>query len=210
MRSLFILASVFSASLCWGQNARDYFLPVAGFNSLEFKMRDPGQKKKFCHNETTYFVDMKDSVRMTTMFFREDTIRGGHEQVLKITDSEILVVSGKANTSPGRVETYSSDGMIVFKLPPAKGQSEWSGLRDKGAVKTIYRSEFATIKVDGKKVRAVKVSNIQKRRHSGEEYVFYVDYYVAGIGRYKRTTENGQELEVLARQTYDPKVPVVN
>jgi hypothetical protein len=144
------------------------------------------------------------------MFFDGERMKGGHEQLLKITDEEIVALSGKANTSPGKVATYSSDGIVVFKMPPAVGQSEWLGSGNKGAVKTIYRSEFTTIKFEGKKVKAVKVLCVQKRRHSGEESVFYVDYYVAGIGRYKRTGKNGVELQVLAKQNYDPIIPVVN
>jgi hypothetical protein len=206
-----MLVSVFSVHLGFAQTARDYFFPSKS-NSSQYKMRELDGGKKFFHNKTVYLRDMRDSALVTTMFFDNDGIKGGQEQLLKVTDSTICVVKGKANTSPGRIQTYAGDGLIAFKMPPATGQSEWPEKQDRGrgSFTTIYRSEFAILKVNRKKVRAVKVSCIHKRRHNGNESVFCVDYYVAGIGYYKRTTENGLELEDLAKQQFDPNVPSVN
>ncbi|MGC4021490.1 MAG: hypothetical protein QM734_05890 [Cyclobacteriaceae bacterium] len=198
------------SSTVYGQTAREYFFPAEGKNSSVFQVHDPSENDKLYHSQTIFFKDMKDTALVTTMFYREDIMKGGKEEVVKINDSEILLVGGKANTSPGRVETYTSNGFPIFKMPSANGKSEWTNPKQKGAEQTIYVSEFTKIKVNGKKQKAVKVSVIEKRKRSGKELVFYVDYYVAGIGLYKRTSEDGKEIEVLAEQKYEANLPSVN
>lgn len=210
MKSFVLCVLVMLSLKANSQTAKDYFFPTNDKNCSVFKSHIPGKKNQFEHNQSIFFKDMGDSALVTTMFYDEDTLKGGHEQVLKIKDSEILVVKGKANTYQGKVETYSSGGSVIFKMPTNNGKTEWSSPNQKGAVITIYRSEFATIKVDGRKTKAVKVSRIQKRKHTGEESVFYVNYYVAGIGLYKTTSESGYEIDLLANQKFESSIPTIN
>lgn len=213
MRSLLMLISVFSASVGFTQTARDYYLPAANKNlsvyAAGFRM---GSDQK----ETRIYVkDYGDSALITTLsnlvvMTNNNRQPDAWEQTIKVNPLEIIATRGKAVTEKG-AETFDRKGEVLFKIPTRKGEIvEWSESNPKGALKTIYRSAFTTLKMDGKKVSAVKVSCVQKRIHSGEEIVFYIDYYVKGIGRYKRSTENGLDIEVLAKQEYDPNVPILN
>lgn len=214
MRTILILASVFSASVGFTQTARDYFFPdrdknLSVYNNTTFGDNSDQKLTKI------YVKDYGDSALITTqsnMVVRVNNTQRPEiwEQAVKISPLEIIAMRGKAKTQNG-LERFDNNGEVIFKVPRKKSETiEWSSPNQNGAVKTIYRAEFTAVKVDGKKLKAVKVSCIQKRNHSGEESVFYVDYYVEGIGRYKRTTENGVALEVLGKQAYDPNVPAVN
>ncbi|MBI1769672.1 MAG: hypothetical protein HYR67_14995 [Bacteroidetes bacterium] len=206
MKLYCLLAIILSHSRLFAQTAKDYFLPPLEKNVSVFKTRMPiGESKT-----QVFFKNMGDSASVTTMYYDDKGLRGGQEQVVKIDDTEISLIRGKANTSPGRVETYVADGQILFKMPSGDGKTEWTNPGQKGAVVTTYLAEFSRVKIDGKKRKAVKISTILRRKHSGKGSVFYVDYYVAGIGRYKRTSESGHATEILKEQKYDPNPPSVN
>jgi len=214
MRSLLTLFSVFSVSFGFAQTARDYFFPGSDKNLSVYNTAEYGDKREKKLTKI-YIKNYGDSALITTQSNTVVRINNTKrpdtwEQVVKISPLEIIALQGKAK-APNGVEHFDNKGEILFKIPSKKrGIAEWSSPIQKGALKTIYRSEFSTVKVDGKKLKAVKVTCVQKRIHSGEEWVFYVDYYVQGIGRYKRSTGNGIELEVLAKQEYDSNVPTVN
>lgn len=213
MRSILILALVLSVSVGFAQTARDYFFPARDKNLSIYSSKFGNDNEQ---KETRVYVkDYGDSALITTqsnLVVRVNSSKqpDAWEQVVMVSPLEIVALRGKAETN-NAIETFDNKGEILFKVPAKKGEvAEWSSSIQKGAIKTIYKSEFATVKVNGKKRKAIKVSCVQKRNHSGEESVFYIDYFVEGIGRYKRTAVNGLELEVLAKQTYDPNVPRVN
>jgi hypothetical protein len=208
-----MLISVFSTSVGFTQTARDYYFPAANKNLSVYAT---GFRMGSAQNETRVYVkDYGDSALITTLsnlvvMTNNNRRPDAWEQTIKVSQLEITATHGKAATENG-LKTFDRNGEVLFKIPARHGEIvEWNESNPKGALKTIYRSEYANIKVDGKKIDAVKVSCVHKRIHSGEEIVFYVDYYVSGIGRYKRSTENGLDIEILAKQEYDPNVPVLN
>jgi hypothetical protein len=204
MRVSYLLLLILSYPTLNAQTARDFFLPAKEKNLSIFRRSENKGEPKFDYSTQVFFKNMGDSALVTTMYYDNQVLKGGQEQVVKITDSVVSLVRGKANTSQGRVETYMGDGEIIFKMPGKNGKTEWEGTRQKGAVATIYVAEFSKIKVNGRREKAVKISTMQKRKHSGKQSVFYIDYYVVGIGRSKRTSESGSDIEILEEQKYDP------
>ncbi|MBS1508653.1 MAG: hypothetical protein JSS79_18605 [Bacteroidetes bacterium] len=75
---------------------------------------------------------------------------------------------------------------------------------------TAFESEFVTLKIHHKKVKAVKVLVKLVRKRSGKETDFYAEYYVPGMGLYKTTDPSGRvPVEVVADQTYVKDIPQV-
>jgi hypothetical protein len=193
------------------QTSKDYFFPSKGKNASVFRARVPGSHSKYYHNKTIFYdVTPGDSARMTTQYFDDNGPRGGREDILRVGESEITRVRTKANTSPGTIETFGGHE-ILFKMPAEGAKSEWENPDQPGAEKTVYVSEFTTLKIGGKKVKAVKVLVKQVRKRSGKELLFYVDYYVAGMGLYKTTDSAGRhDIFVVAEQKYEPNIPGIN
>jgi len=214
MRIILMLTPVFCVSVGFAQTARDYFFPARDKNLSVYYTSTFGDNSDQKLTKI-YVKDYGDSALITTqsdLVVRVNNTQRPNtwEQAVKISRLEITALRGKAKTQNG-LEKFDNSGEVLFKIPAKKSETvEWSSPIQNGAIKTIYRSEFTTVKVDGKKLKAVKVSRIEKRIHSGEELLSYADYYVAGIGLYKRTAGKRLELEVLSSQTYDPNVPVLN
>jgi hypothetical protein len=201
-----LLLIILSSPSCFSQSAKDFFFPSAGKNTSVFNTAKEMPAK---FKTQVFFKDMGDSAIVTTMFYHEDGSKGGQEQVVKVGDSAISVIRGKTNTSKG-VEYYNADGKIIFKMPSANGKVAWENTGQKGAVIETYEAEFSTLEIDGKNRRAVKLTTIEKRKRSGKQQVFYVDYYVEGIGRYKRTApDEAIVIEVLTDQLVENNPPTV-
>jgi hypothetical protein len=215
MKLLFLI--LLSNATCFAQSAKDYFFPSSGKNLSVYKTIDPQGKNKDGWITKVYVKDEGDSAVITTqsnlVSMQNDQVingKGVSEQSVKINESEILAFGGKTNTSNG-VETFDRRGEIIFRIPSGKSKKvEWENPGQKGAMIEAHLSEFSKIKVNGEKKKAVKVTTILKRKRSGKKEDFYVDYYVAGIGRYKRTTpDKNITIEVLSDQLFDDSPPAV-
>jgi hypothetical protein len=211
------LLLILSGSGCFAQTAKDYFFPPAGKNLSVYKMIYPRGKDKDGWITKVYVREEGDSALITTQSnlasMRNDQVISGTgiwEQSVKINESEILAFGGKTSTSHG-VECFNKGGEIIFKIPPGKSKKvEWENPDQKGSMIEAHVSEFSKIRVNGEKKKAVKVTTILKRKRSGKKENFYVDYYVEGIGRYKRTTPNNKiTIEALTDQLVDINPPTV-
>lgn len=206
-----------SNATCFAQSAKDYFFPSSGKNLSIYRTIDPQGRNEDGWITKVYVKDEGDSALITTqsnlVSMRNDQIISGHgawEQSVKINESEILALGGKTTTSNG-VETFDKRGEVIFKIPSGKSKRvEWENPGQKGTMIEAHLSEFSKIKVNGEKKKAVKVTTILKRKRSGKKETFYVDYYVEGIGRYKRTTpDKNITIEVLSAQLFDDNPPAV-
>jgi hypothetical protein len=217
MRLIFSFGLLFSSSLAFAQTAKDYFFPSSDKNLSVYKMVNPHGKTEDERITNVYFKYEGDNVVITTQnnfvnrqYDQVSNVNGVTEQSVKVTDSEILAINEKTTTYNG-VETFDKSGEIIFKIPKEKNKKvEWENPGQKGAVIQTHLSEFSSIKINGKRKKAIKVTTILKRKRSGKKENFYVDYYVAGIGRYKRTAPNSNSaIEILADQRSDSNIPVV-
>jgi len=217
MKHTLLLPLILFSSMSFAQTAKDYFFPALDKNLSVYKTIDPQGNYENGWTTKIYFKDEGDSAIITTqsngVSWENDQLVGGKgiwEQSVKINELEILAFEGKTNAFNG-VETFNKGGEIIFKIPSAKSEKvEWENQDQKGTMVKTHLSEFSEIKVDGKKRKAVKVTTILKRKRSGKRENFYVDYYVAGIGRYKQTTPNGDlTLEVLSDQSFEANPPAV-
>jgi hypothetical protein len=197
----------FSGLTGLAQSAKDYFFPKPEKNSSLFKMANGMSNPEF--ETQVFFKEMGDSAVITTAFNRQEGIVVGQEQLVKFSDSEIMLVNVKASTSSGIVN-YDGDGTVIFKIPSHGKKTEWTPGGQPGAVIQTYTSTFCHLKVDGKRKKAIKVTTINQRKRGGRQQVFYSDYYVEGIGRYKRTSESGLNVEILADQKYVSTIPTLN
>ena len=203
---------------CFAQTARDFFFPASGRNLSIYLYKIPTSvdndgewvsRVYFRNNGDSAFITTQNAFRTT----RDGNVKdasGLREQAVKINEREILAFKGRTNTSTG-VETFDKDGEIIFKIPSGKNKKEtWVNPYQRGAVVETHCAEFTTVRIDGVKKKAVKVTTTLKRRRSEKTEDFYVDYYVAGIGHYKRTAPGKKKaIEILAVQKYDPHPPTI-
>jgi|SRR5882762_4803306 len=217
MRLIFSFGLIFLSPLAFAQTAKDYFFPQPDKNLSVYKtIKSKGTVENGWITKV-YFKNKGDSALITT---QSDGVarRNGNaidanqvwEQLVKITDKEILTSRVKART-PNGVETFESEGDIVFRIPQGSSKkTEWENSGQKGTMIETHLSEFSKVRVNGKRIKAIKVTTFLKRKRTGKRENFYVDYYVEGIGRYKRTTpRKNMVIEILADQKYDPNPPIV-
>lgn len=206
MKLIFSFGLVFLYSLTFAQTAKDYFFPASDKNVSVFRMPEikgmPGNDSE----TQVYFKDGGDSTKVTTLYFREGKLSECIEQAVKIGEEQISIGREKIERKK-TIEVFNS-GKLIFKMPPKKGIVEWGSEKQHGSVLWICAAEFSRIKIDGKRKKAIKVTTSSKRKHDGKIEAFYIDYYVEGIGHYKRTTP-GKEivLSILTNQKYDPNPP---
>jgi len=151
-----------------------------------------------------YYKDMGDSALLTTVYPNYDGKLGWKEEVLRIEDDKISLRNIKSNIY--KPQTFREDEVTLLKMPVEDGSaSEYV----KGSTKQIYRAEFLTIKIDGKKRKALKITQSSEMKRSGKKLMSYSDYYVQGVGFYKRTSDNGIQLEILDEQKFDPSPPAM-
>jgi len=194
---LFIMSS---NAASFAQSARDYFFPVSGKNLSVYVMKGiPGisrdEEKKF-----VYFKDMGDSALITTVY--PNGKMGWKEEMVKIEDSKISLSNVK--TDIYGTQTYEPDEMILLRIP---AEDKSSSENIVGSIRRIFQAEFLTINIDGKEKKALKITQSSEMKSSGKKLISYSDYYVQGIGYYKRTSGDGTQLEILDKQTYDPNPP---
>jgi len=200
---LFIVLIVLSKATSFAQTARDYFFPASGKNLSVYVMKAiPGiskdEEKKF-----VYFKDMGDSALISTVY-PEGKMRW-KEEVVKIEDSKISLRHVK--TDIYGASTYEPDEMILLKMP-AEGKSSSDNILS-GNIKRTFQTEFLTINFDGKEKKALRITQSSEMKSSGKKLMSYSDYYVQGIGYYKRTSSDGTQLELLTDQKYEPNPPTL-
>jgi len=200
---LFIVLIVLSKATSFAQTARDYFFPASGKNLSVYVMKAiPGiskdEEKKF-----VYFKDMGDSALISTVY-PEGKMRW-KEEVVKIEDSKISLRHVK--TDIYGASTYEPDEMILLKMP-AEGKSSSDNILS-GNIKRTFQTEFLTINFDGKEKKALRITQSSEMKSSGKKLMSYSDYYVQGIGYYKRTSGDGTQLELLTDQKYEPNPPTL-
>jgi len=124
---------------------------------------------------------------------------------VKIEDSKISLRHVK--TDIYGASTYEPDEMILLKMP-AEGKSSSDNILS-GNIKRTFQTEFLTINFDGKEKKALRITQSSEMKSSGKKLMSYSDYYVQGIGYYKRTSSDGTQLELLTDQKYEPNPPTL-
>ncbi len=217
MKHIFSFGLIVMGSSAFAQTAKDYFFPPSDKNLSVYKTIDPKGKVEDGWMTKVYFKNKGDSALITTQSDGATRQNGNAietnqiwEQLVKITDKEILTSRVRTRT-PNGVETFENEGDIVFRIPQGSNKkAEWENSRQKGTMIETHLSEFSKVRVNGKRIKAIKVTTFLKRKRTGKKENFYVDYYVEGIGRYKRTTPHKNTvIEILADQKYDPNPPIV-
>jgi hypothetical protein len=195
--SLLVLI-VLSSSACFPQSARDYFFPASGKNVSVYSKPESWDEGK----TTVYFKDMGDSALITTIIPKSDGENDWKEEVIRIEDSQISRVKIKSKSSP---QTFGNEA--ILKLPDGeRSTSEHVA----GSLKNIYLTEFLTIKIDGKDRKALRITRSAEMNRSGKKLMSISDYFVQGIGFYKRTFDDVTLIEILKDQKYDPNPPTLN
>jgi hypothetical protein len=204
----FILLS-FSAS---AQTAREYFFPAQGKNASTYTTEFNDEKKL----TKIYVRDYGDSALIATqsnVVVNTNNIArpNAWEQSVKINPLEIVAMRGRAKTANG-IEHFDRSGDILFKLPARQAEiAQWENPNQRGTRIEVQRSEFCKVQIDGENRDAVKVTTILKRKTDGKEENFYTEYFVKGIGFYKRTDPTGVYIsEILTEQKSDPNFPTLN
>jgi|GEM_PF-4893355 hypothetical protein len=199
-----LLLLILASSSCFAQSARDYFFPASGKNVSVFVK--PAKKGFLKVKEKTlvYFQDMGDSALITTIYPNHKGKLGWKEEMVKIEGTKISLLKIKSNIY--RPQTFEADEVTLLKVP-AEGSSYSEHV--KGSTKQIYRAEFLTIKIDSKERKALKITQSSEMKRSGKKLMSYSDYYVQGLGYYKRTVDDGVAIEMLEEQKYDPNPPTM-
>jgi Ca2+-binding RTX toxin-like protein len=199
MKLVFSLIIIQCSSGCFAQSARDFFFPASGKNvSVYSKPATNGEKT------LVYFKDMGDSALITTVYPDYNGKTGWTKEAIKIEDTTISLLSVKSNIY--KPQTFNAGEVTLLKMPAEGGSSsEYT----KGSTKQIYHAEFLTIKIGNEERRALKITKSSEMKHSGKKLMSYSDYYVQGIGYYKRTASYGIQIEILEEQKYDPNPPAL-
>jgi hypothetical protein len=91
---------------------------------------------------------------------------------------------------------------------PAEGKSS-SETITKGNLKRIFTTELLTLNIDGKEKKALRITQSSEMKNTGKKLNSFSDYYVHGIGYYKRTSGAETQLEILTEQKYEPNPPTL-
>lgn len=146
---------------------------------------------------------MGDSALLTTIYPNYQGKPGWKEEIVKIDSSKISLVS--VNSNIYKPQNFGADEAILLKMPEENSKHSE---HVQGSVKNTYMAEFLTIKVDGKKRKAIKITRSSEMSRSGKKLMSYSDYFVNGIGYYKRTSDD-ITIEMLKEQKYDPNPPAL-
>jgi hypothetical protein len=195
MKTKLLLFIVLSNSTCFAQTARDYFFPAPGKNVSVYVLKGIPGVSKDGEKKFVYFKDMGDSALMTTLY-PTDERNSWTEEAVKIEDSKISFL--RIKTKAYGASTYEPDEMILLKMPP-DGKSSSEDI-SRGNIKRTVKTEFLTITIDGKEKKALRVTQSSK-------VATFSNYYVQGMGLYKRTSGNGTQLELLTDQKYERHPP---
>ena len=206
MRFTYLLLLLMLSSVCLAQSAKDYFFPSPGKNRMVFAVTDSKNKPDGGNKTHAYFEVKGDSAIITTLYYNNKVIKDSWQQVVKVDQSEIYVVK-EGSTKADHAQAFEPNEFVIFKMPTQNGKVAWAHPRQSGAVTETFEAVLSTIAIDGQTKNAVKVTTQLKKKRTGRLLLTYVDYFVEGMGRYKRTAADGTEIEILESETFDPKPP---
>ena len=177
-----LLPLLLLCSNCFSQSAKDYFFPTEGKNLSVYKTTNLHGNTENGWTTKVYFRNLGDSALITTQSDgasrRNDNVIEPNQiwqQLVKIKDNEILA-SRVTTRTPNGVETFDTDGDIIFMIPQGMNKkAEWENLGQKGTIIQTHSSEFSKIRVNGKRIKAVKVTTSLKRKRTGEIECFFVE-----------------------------------
>lgn len=203
MKIKLLLLVILSNATCFAQSAKDYFFPASGKNVSVFVK--PAMEGVARAKTLVYYKDMGDSALITTIYPNFEGKTGWTQEVVEIEDGKISLLTVRSNIY--KPQTFEAGEVTLLKMPLNGG----SGLSAhvKGSTKQICRVEFLTINIDGKERNALKITQSSEMKRSGKKLMSYSDYYVQGIGYYKRTSDDGFQMEILDEQKFDPNPPEV-
>lgn len=198
---IYFLLTIFllSYGISMSQNLKDYFIPAGDKNlSIYSWMGSDAFKVKI------WFVAISDSVyRVDQVIMFQDQISNGESRTVTISKNSITVsnVVYFNNVINDEGEKKHNPPTTLLKMP-AKGQtSSWSFTPINATTKC--KAEWTTVTIDGVSKKAIKVTNTPfeggKLLTTGITY----DYYVEGIGYWKRKVQDGKDFQVLEKQEYD-------
>jgi hypothetical protein len=202
MKFSYLLPLILSGISCNGQSIGDFFFPSNGNNVSMFQIIGEGEMKVY-----TSLTGKGDSAVITTLYFNSNTMTDWSQRVIKYDHSQINLSKELSKSNPDPVLLQKE--IILLKMPSRKEKIEWLLSEQSGSIETRCTSEFCTIKIDGVKKQAIKVTTHQNKKRSGNVIMTTVDYYVYGVGHYKTTSDSGRPIITLKSQKYDPNQPVL-
>lgn len=158
-----------------GQTIKDFYIPL-NYNKANFYKPDKSGERSDFTRVIEYHNNEDGSYSVYSEYaFKGDPISKKIERVI-FTRNSVIVTKSITNSvlGDGDKEQNYNPAQIILKMP-AKGQTVVWSIPDEP--ESIYTASWTNIIVEGKSKRAIKVSNIVKKRKAKT-----VSYYVQGIG----------------------------
>jgi hypothetical protein len=201
-----LLLIIVSNSACFAQSAKDYFLPASGKNLSIYGVPKVNGMERNNAKTQVYVKDMGDSALITTSYsYDHQKTPVWTEQLVKIEPTRITLIKVRSNNYERK--SFNEGEVILFETPGGNEPSLEQFQR--GSLKQSRTLEYSTLKINGEEQKAIKISKKSEMARSGKQVMAYAEYYVQGIGLYKRTTDDGIDIEILEDQKYDPSPPPV-
>ena len=199
----YLFATILFSSNCFAQTMKEYLSPSQGKNVSVFRVPKMREMKT-----RVYYKDKGDSIEITTLYYTEKGMQGWIKQLVKIDSFQASVIKIKSDKLVA-AEIYKPNELILLKMPPREGKLEWEDSDHSGSIKSSYSVEFSVIKVGFEKKKAIKFTTNRFKKRSGKELTSQIDYFVAGIGLYRTTSNKGRPIEILEEQISDPNPPML-
>ncbi|MBD2769371.1 hypothetical protein IC235_15895 [Hymenobacter sp. BT664] len=185
--------------------AKSFYIPADSVNQSTFD--HPGADGMpsafatvivYAKNDNGYEVLSKKTMesRMVSMVAR----------YIQFTNNEVKLTRERAlNAFGGETDKYYKLPQTLLKVPVPGQKAYWSTTQPSGDVEKCT-AELASVIISGKTIPAIKVAK-QGYSNGGKTLVAWAnttEYYVQGIGLYKIKYKNGQTMEILLEQSYQP------
>lgn len=173
---------------------KDYFIPSNGNNKSVYYSTYPETGERTGMSEIEWFKNNSDGTYevMSANFFNDQT-NSILVKIIKITDDEIKIIKTTSTTmsETNRDKTYYP-ARVYLKTPKDKIKSTWE-YTDQKEETYICSSEWAVVNIDGQNKKTIKVTR-QLKDNIFSKFIVS-EYYVKGIGLWKTTLHNEQDIE---------------
>lgn len=195
------------------ESIRDYFLGTSDKNETAYWMPDPKSGSRTEIALHIYFLELKDSIKMAEASLFRGSLAAATEQTVLIKNNEVrLHRLNRISISGDQFYKKFLTPIVILKLPQGDKGAIWDYINEHGN-KIHCITKFMNLTIDNESRKAILLEKHATNIFSDGRRVESIEkeYYVKGIGLYKKTlsASNFEATTALFDyQKYEPNPPV--